>query len=439
MSLHPHRKKWLFLGLSVVVAVVAASIVTTQKVRAVGTTYDYLRTFNDALYLIQANYVEKTDPKKLLQGAIQGMIKTLDPHSSFMNAEQYKEMQVETEGSFAGIGIEITLKDDQLTIVSPIEGTPAFRAGLKAGDKIVKINGESTKDMSLGDAVKRMRGPKGSQVTIAIVREGLKEPKDYTLTRDVIKIQSVSSRLLEGDIGYVRLRAFNRNSGDQMEAALAKLQKSHPIGLIFDLRNNPGGLLDQAVLVSSLFLPQGDLVVYTEGRAEGTSKRYRGDFPTPYTDIPMVVLVNAGSASASEIVSGALQDYHRAVILGVQTFGKASVQSILPLNDGSALRLTTAKYYTPKGREIQAEGITPDIVVPEVTPPSVPPSQQHVIREKELKGHLQGAPPGKNQGNGEGEAVEPEALRKDYQLSRAVDLIKSWSIFKEMVPAVKPG
>ncbi|HLC26755.1 MAG TPA: S41 family peptidase [bacterium] len=433
------HKKWLIWGLLFLVIVVAAGALTTQKVRAVGTTYENLRIFNDALYLIQSNYVEEVKPQQILYGAIQGMIKTLDPHSSFMDPAMYKEMQVETEGSFGGLGIEITVKDDQLTVVSPIEGTPAARAGLKSGDRIIRIDGESTKDLSLPEAVKRMRGPKGSNVTLTIFREGLQAPKDFTLTRDVIRIQIVRSRIIEGDIGYIRLRSFNRNSGEEMEKALADIKKVKPKGIILDLRNNPGGLLDQAIKVSGLFLPKGDLVVYTEGRSSGTSKRYRSNASNPYLSEPLVVLVNAGSASASEIVAGALQDQGRAVILGIQTFGKASVQSILPLSDGSALKLTTAKYYTPKGREIQAKGIIPDVAVNEIVPTPAAKQEGPVVREKDLKGHLEGAPPTKENGNDDSSSGKPEDVAKDPQLNRAVDLLKSWSIFKNTVQPAKAG
>ncbi|MBI3015216.1 MAG: S41 family peptidase [Candidatus Tectomicrobia bacterium] len=433
------RKKWLFWGLVFVAIILAAGAFTSQKVRAVSSTYENLRIFNDALYLIQANYVEELKPQQILYGAIQGMLKTLDPHSAFMEPAMYKEMQVETEGSFGGLGIEITVKDDQLTIVAPIEGTPASRVGLKAGDKIIRIDGESTKDMNLQEAVKRMRGPKGSTVTLTIVREGLPAPKDFTMTRDVIRIQSVRSRVIDGNIGYIRLRTFNRNSGEEMEKILTEIKKVKPKGIILDLRNNPGGLLDQAIKVSGLFLPKGELVVYTEGRASGTSKRYRANSSNVSITEPLVVLVNAGSASASEIVAGALQDQGRAVILGVRTFGKASVQSILPLSDGSALRLTTAKYFTPKGREIQAKGITPDIVVAEIVPTQAAKQEERVVREKDLKGHLEGSPPAKEEGKDDSNNGKPDDPVQDPQLNRAIDLLKSWSIFKNMVQPAKAG
>jgi carboxyl-terminal processing protease len=321
----------------------------------------------------------------------------------------YREMQVETSGSFGGLGIEITLRDDILTVVTPIEGTPAYRAGILPGDRIVKIEGISTKDMQLADAVKKMRGKPGSKIVISVVREGWQEPKDFTITREQIRVQSVKSGELEPGIEYIRLRQFQEQTGNDIEAALEKYNKSKPItGLVLDLRNNPGGLLTSSVEVAEKFLEPGKLVVYTEGRVRNQNMRFQASGKHTYADFPIVVLVNQGSASASEIVAGALQDWGRAVVLGTQSFGKGSVQTIIPLSDGSGLRLTTAKYYTPKGRSIHGKGITPDIIV---EAPKPAPGQA-----------AEAAPPLDEQ------ARLNDQLKKDPQLQRALDLLKAMKI-----------
>ncbi|MDX1779006.1 MAG: S41 family peptidase, partial [Thermodesulfobacteriota bacterium] len=311
--------------------------------------YEKLKVFSDVLTIIQKNYVEDSNPEDLIYGAINGMLRTLDPHSSFMRPDFYKELQVETKGSFGGLGIEITMKKGILTIVSPIEDTPAFRVGLKAGDKIVKIEDETTENMTLLDAVKKMRGPAGTEVTISIMREGFLEPREFTITREIIHIKSVKYKSLEeGTIGYIRLSQFQEDTGEEFKKALATLEGGDtPLkGLVIDLRNNPGGLLDQAVKVSDEFLEEG-LIVYTQGKLEGQQMSFTAQPNENPHDYPIIVLVNGGSASGSEIVAGALQDHNRAVILGTTTFGKGSVQTIIPLEDGSGLRLTTARYYTP--------------------------------------------------------------------------------------------
>src|SRR5258708_16495478 len=318
-------------------------------------------------------------------------------------------MEVETSGSFGGLGIEITLRDDVLTVVSPIEGTPAYRAGLQTGDRIVKIDGLVTKDMQLPDAVKRMRGKPGTKVTISVVREGWTEPKDFDITREQIRVQSVRSADLSGGVAYIKLRQFQEQSPGDMAAALDKAAKAGMKALIFDLRNNPGGLLTAAVEVTEDFIDEGKLVVYTEGRVRNQNMRFSAHAKKSYPNLPMVVLVNQGSASASEIVAGALQDWGRAIIVGTQTFGKGSVQTIIPLSDGSGLRLTTAKYYTPKGRSIHGKGITPDIVV-------------EVPKEQTPRDRVQAA-------------LEPaEELRRDVQVQRAIDVIKTMRIIEQQRP-----
>jgi carboxyl-terminal processing protease len=358
-------------------------------------TYESLEAFSRILSLVQENYVDEVDSQKAIEGAIKGMLTTLDPHSSYMKPDDFKELQVETQGSFGGIGIEITMKDNIPTVVSPIEGTPAFAKGLKAGDKIVKIGDEPTTDMSLMEAVKRLRGPKGSEVTISIHRKGWSDLKEITLVRDTIPIHSVKSKLLEPGYPYIRIVNFQAHTTDDFNKALTDLEKEGAIkGLILDLRNNPGGLLDQSVKIADIFINEG-VIVSTKGRIkEQNTSFYARDNKTKYK-FPLVVLVNEGSASASEIVAGALQDHKKAVVIGAQTFGKGSVQTIIPMDNGAGLRLTTARYYTPSGRSIQATGITPDIIVPSPISPvenetkeDEPSKKPRYLREKDLKHHI---------------------------------------------------
>ena len=392
--------------------------------------YKNLKLFNEALNLIDKNYVEDIDPKTVIEGAIKGMTRSLDPHSSFMTADMFKELQVDTKGVFGGLGIEITIKDDILTVMSPIEDTPAYKAGIKAQDKIIAIDGKSTKDFTIFDAVHKLRGPKGTEVTITIVRKGLPEPKDFTITRDIIKIISVKHKIFDGNIGYIRIAQFQESTAAEIKKALKKIDtKENPMkGLIIDVRNNPGGLMDQAVHVSDLFLKRG-VVVSTKGRIQSADNVYEahddGDEPV----CPIVTLINGGSASASEIVAGALRDNGRALLLGTQTFGKASVQVVIPLEDGSALKLTTAKYYTPSGISIQAKGIVPDIVVEYVKENNNNnnKSKQFTLSEKDLKGHLEEAEKKKDIKETKIATLVPE----DNQIQRAVDLLKSWHIFSK--------
>ncbi len=370
-------------------------------------TYDKLKVFTKVLELVQRQYVEEVDPEQLLYGAINGMLQTLDPHSSFMPPDVYKEMNTEVKGEFGGLGIEITQKDGVLTIVSPIDETPAAQAGIQSGDQIVKINGESTKRMNLNEAVKRMRGKPGSEVTISIFRDGFTEPKDFTLKRAVIHIKSVRSKVLEPGYAYVRISQFLGSTKDELDEAITNLDKAgHISGLVLDLRNNPGGLLDQAVDVSDKFLHKDDLIVYTAGRMQEQQPRFQAEGDGSRTEFPMVVLVNEGSASASEIVAGALQDHRRATIMGVRSFGKGSVQTLVELPDQSGLRLTTALYYTPSGRSIQGHGIEPDVVVRADGTIGSDDSEQ-AIREEDLTGHLvNGA------GRGRKAPAKPHAQKK---------------------------
>ncbi|MBI2060566.1 MAG: S41 family peptidase [Nitrospirae bacterium] len=371
--------------------------------------YQKLKIFSEALDYVEKNYVEEVEFDKLVGGAIDGMLRSLDPHSSFMSKDMYQEMQIETSGQFGGLGMEITMRDGILTVVSPIEETPAFRAGIQAGDRILLIDNESTAQMSLMDALRKLRGPKGAKVSLSIIREGVDEPKAYTLTRDIIKIQSVKWADLNDGYGYLRVRSFQEGTSKEIEAALTKIEKSPtPLrGVILDLRNNPGGLLEEAVNVSDLFLEAGDIVTIKGRRV--AKKTYTAKNDGKHPAFLMIVLVNKGSASASEIVASALRENNRALLLGAQTFGKGSVQTIVPLEDGSAIRVTTALYYTPKEHSLQNKGVIPDIQVD----------------EKELYAKAAGAD-GKGQDQDVVRAYDPA---HDPVVGRALELIKSWEIF----------
>lgn len=366
---------------------------TSTNVMAVSqVTYEKLRVFSEVFRLIKQNYVEDVDEKAILYGAIQGMLKALDPHSSFLNPENFKEMRVDTKGEFGGLGIEITHADRGIRVVSPIEDTPAFEVGMKAGDLIVKIEDESTEDMELMDAVKKMRGKPGTAINLTVIRQGEPKPLVFKIMRAIIKIRSVKWRLEADKIGYVRIIQFNEQTYPLLQEAITDLSKSAGAklkGLVLDLRNDPGGLLDQAVQVADGFLEKGN-IVYTKGRIEGKDMSFEAQEGDLVSKAPMVVLINTGSASASEIVAGALQDHHRAVIMGTRSFGKGSVQTIIPLSDGSGLRLTTAKYYTPSGRSIQAKGIDPDIVVEDLDIGGLRKNQPSTT-EADLRGHLEDA------------------------------------------------
>jgi carboxyl-terminal processing protease len=415
----------------------------SQKVSALSNQmYEDLKVFTDVIGLIQKDYVEETKSKDLIQGAIKGMLETLDPHSAYMPPAMFKEMQEETKGRFEGLGIEITLKDGILTVVSPIEGTPAFRAGVMAGDQIIKIDGETTKNFTLVDSVKRLRGPRGTKVTITIMREGLPKSKDFTLVREVIPVRSVRHELLEKTYGYVRISQFQEKTDGDFEKAMKALEeesKGALKGLVLDLRNNPGGLLDQAVKISDRFIDSG-IIVSIDGRREEAKQKWPAHPDGTATRYPLIVLVNGGSASGAEIVAGAIQDHGRGILVGTQTFGKGSVQTIIPLKDGSGLRLTTARYYTPSGRSIQAKGIVPDIIVK----PSRPEEEKEKEKEKEsvtpkfpaekdLERHLMDVEKGAAK---EKEKPKKEEVKEkkpvDHQLERALELLKSWDIFKNI-------
>jgi carboxyl-terminal processing protease len=406
-------------------------------------TYKNLEVFSNVLSITQQNYVDDIDTKEALEGAIKGLLTSLDPHSSFLKPEDFKELQDETKGSFSGIGIEITLKDDMLTVVSPIEDTPAFKAGIQAGDRIIKIEDESTKDMSIFEAVKQLRGPKGSEVTISIHREDWTDLEEFTIVRDVIPIHSVRSDILESGYGYIRISNFQRNTSNDLKKSIKKLlEESMLKGLVLDLRNSPGGLLDVSVKVADIFLDEG-IIVSTRGRIKDQNLEFSAHGEGPDYDFPIVVLINGGTASASEIVAGALQDHERALIMGTQSFGKGSVQTIIPMADGAGLRLTTARYYTPNGTSIQATGITPDVLVPDVPVKEDDDDKEPIkfLREKDLKHHLEN---GANiEPESEPQTIEmsglisdtvtidektKEKLKDDYQLNTALLVLKSMNI-----------
>lgn len=430
------KKNPLLVTILIFIIAISGILIGRMAINLVGAeedVYEELKVFTEAISIVKKNYVEDAKTKDLIYGAMKGMISVLDPHSAFMTPEQYKEMQVDTKGEFGGLGIQIGIKEGMLTVIAPIEDTPAYRAGIKAGDKIIKINNEFTKDMSLHDAVSKMRGAPSTPVKITILREGWKETKDFTIIREIIKIKSVKSKIMEDGIGYIKINQFQEQTASDLSNTLEDFKQKNIYSLILDLRNNPGGLLNSAVDVTSQFIPEGRLVVFIKDK-KGQKIEYRSKESKPLIDIPMVVIVNQGSASASEIVAGALKDWNRALVIGTTTFGKGSVQSVIPLSDGSALRLTTALYYTPKGTSIQAAGITPDILVKQEIKNGE--KSRPAIREKDLEGHL---------GNHEIEEKKEEEKEelipieveedKDTQLQRAIDLLKSWKVFKELPKA----
>ncbi|WP_447979673.1 S41 family peptidase [Candidatus Nitrospira bockiana] len=436
------RKSWYVGSFIIVVALMAGFLVGKGWERTVQATetYEELKTFSEVLTQIQKHYVEEAKVKDLVQGAIRGMLSTLDPHSAYMTPDMYKEIQVETKGEFGGVGIQIGVKDNRLAVIAPIEGTPAQKAGIKAGDFITKVNDEATKDLTLMEAVQKMRGAKGTKVNLTIQRDGVPDPLVFTLVRDTIRIESVRSRTIENSIGYVRLTQFQEQTGKDLSKALKQFREQKLNGLILDLRNNPGGLLTSAVEVSEQFVAPGKLIVSIKGR-DGKKDEYFSRAKDQLEDHPIVVLVNEGSASASEIVAGALQDWGRAVIVGATTFGKGSVQTILPLGDGSGLRLTTAKYYTPKGRSIQSTGITPDIVVKAQA--AAKAGEKDKDKEKEEakapkpKEPVPGAKPDDQAPKSNGTLNEPLGegpIEDDAQLQKAVELLKTWKIFKDLRP-----
>lgn len=437
------RKTTLLLLLAALLAagLSVSSGICQKEAAAKKDYYKEIELFANVLSIVQTDYVdgEELEPKKLIYGALEGMVSNLDAHSQFMEPDEFKEMKAETEGEFGGLGIEIAIKDRLLTIIAPIEGTPAAKAGIMPGDKIVRIDGKSTKDIKLNEAVKKMRGKPGTEVNITVLREEEKKLLDFTITRALIKIWSIKDAKIideEDKIGYIRLVEFQQKSSRDLDAALAKLKSQGMQSLILDLRNNPGGLLDIAVSVSQRFIPRGGVIVSTKGRMPGQNAVFRSRGRDAYIDFPMVVLVNKGSASASEIVAGAIQDHKRGIILGTKTFGKGSVQTVIPLRDGSALRLTTAKYYTPDNRMIQGEGITPDVVAEKEK--LMPQKEEDIFDEiEELKPQQPESgkkAPVKQTEKPKETKIDLKSQKEkepyDSQLARAVDLLKGIKVYK---------
>ncbi len=427
-------KRWwigLMVGVGVGAGLLAAQAVGFAAKEPVIKTnqneelYRELELFEHALSVVRSDYVEEPQAKPLIYGALKGMLATLDPYSQFMDPDSYNELKVETEGEFGGLGIEITIKDELLTVISPIDDTPAYKAGLQPGDRIVKIDGELTRGITLLEAVKKLRGKPGTKVDLTILREGETELKEVSLERAIITIDSVrEAKILDDHIAYVRISDFREQTSKDLRAALERLKAESMDSLILDLRNNPGGLLDVSVTVSELFLKRQELIVSTKGRLPNQNMEFRARADGLIYGLPLAVLINEGSASASEIVAGAIQDHGYGVIIGTKSHGKASVQTIFPLKDGSALRLTTSKYFTPNGRSIHGEGIHPDVVVPFERPPeeTSKDGQAKDGHTKELLNQLENG--------GKPDASKEPVAKLDNQLARAVDLLKGIKVYQ---------
>ncbi len=429
----------LLLGVFIGAGVSLDSTVLAERDKgkpAAALPIDELRTFTEVFSRIKSDYVESVEDKKLLEDAISGMLAGLDPHSSYLDPQGYREVRIGTEGQFGGLGIEVTMENGFVKVVSPIEDTPAASAGVRPGDVIVRLDEKAVKGMSLAEAVKLMRGKPGTNITLTIVREGEPRPLKITITRAIIKIQSVKSRLMEPGYGYLRITQFQSGTDTNVKDSLKKLEKENKEklkGIVLDLRNNPGGVLNSAVAVSDLFLSNG-IIVYTEGRVADSKLKFSASPPDMLEGAPIVVLVNGGSASASEIVAGALQDNGRAVVMGTKTFGKGSVQTIMPMSNGAALKLTTARYYTPNGRSIQATGIGPDIITEQAKLTKAEADQER-LKEADLSGHLEGqsapAAGDAQKPGGETAAKSSAGTVDDYQLNEALNLLKGINFFQK--------
>jgi len=423
----------LIAGLSISIG---SGVFAEREIKSTaGLPVEELRTFSDVFGRIKNDYVEDVEDSEMLNNAIRGMLSGLDPHSSYLDQEQFKELQVGTSGEFGGLGIEVGMEDGFVKVIAPIDDTPAQRAGVEAGDLIIRLDDTPVKGLTLNDAVKIMRGKPGTVLRLTVVREGVDQPLKIDIKRAIIKVKSVKSRMLEDGFAYVRISQFQSKTAENMVDAIEALNKEAggPLkGMVLDLRNNPGGVLNGAVAVSDAFLKKG-LIVYTEGRVSDSKLRFNATPDDILNSAPLVVLVNQGSASASEIVSGALQDHHRAIVVGTQTFGKGSVQTILPLSNGTAVKLTTARYYTPSGRSIQAEGIKPDIELDQVRVSAVERSIDPV-KEADLSGHLSNGNGKKAKKSAEEEDAAEESLaEKDYQLYEALNLLKGLAIQREQM------
>lgn len=409
-------------------------------------TYKELKIFSDVIELIEQNYVDPVDTKELIQNAIQGMVNSLDPHSALLPPDAFEELQMDTQGKFTGIGVSITMRDGFVTVIAPIEGTPAFKAGIEAGDKIIKVDGQPVKDLQ--EAVKMMRGPKGTTVVVFIKREEIEKPLEFTLIRDVIPIESVKAILLKPGYGYIRITNFSDGTTKDLVAALKELESGDPplSGLVLDLRGNPGGLLPQAIQVSDIFLDSGT-ILSIKGRVEKHTKIYTAHPNAIKRSYPIVVLINGGSASASEIVAGALQDNKRALLLGTNSFGKGSVQTVETLRNGFGIKLTIARYYTPSGRSIQAKGIEPDIIVKYklLDPSDSAGADSRMIKEKDLKNHLEAEPTQAEKKETDKKKLQIteeenkyrklklEALQSDNQVMRALEILVGHKLFKDII------
>jgi carboxyl-terminal processing protease len=439
-----HVKLWMVMVTAVIFWTIGAGFFGDLSAKS-DETYEGLKVFADVIELIEKEYVDEVESKELIQKAIQGMVQSLDPHSALLPPDAFEDLQIDTKGKFTGIGIHITMRDGFVTVISPIEDTPAYKAGIKAQDRIIKVDGKPTKD--LREAVNMMRGPKGTKVVVTIMREGLKKPIDFELIRDVIPIVSVKAVDLEPGIGYIRVSQFSGNTTKDLDTALAKIEAGDVQlkGLILDLRNNGGGLLNQAIKVADLFLDEGKILTI-KGRNNKNTKDYRATPDAIERKYPMVVLINGGSASASEIVAGALQDQKRALILGTTSFGKGSVQTVETLRDGSGLKLTIARYYTPSGHSIQAKGIEPDIVLKHKRLDLKDTADEGLLKEKDLENHLEAEPDKDENQKSDTEEREPESqdtdfrvgplsaeqLRTDNQVMRALEILNSYDIFKSL-------
>ncbi len=405
-------RKNIFIGFLIAIFIfIGARIgLSENKSKNSDQLYKQVELFSDTMAVIQKEYVDETKTKDLIYGSLKGMLASLDPHSQFMDPDSYNELKVDTRGKFGGLGIEITIRDGLLTIITPIEDTPAQKAGLKPGDRIVKIDDVLTRDMTLSDAVKKMRGKTGQTVSLTILRDSEKKLLEFKIIRDIIKIKDIKHvRILEDRIGYLRLTEFRENSMQELNNALGTLSKQGMNALIIDLRNNPGGLLDVAVKITGKFLPPNKMIAYTKGRQKTQNLEFLSDAKNTNLDLPLVILINEGSASGSEIVAGALQDYKRAIIIGKKSFGKGSVQTVIPLSDGSALRLTTSHYFTPSGKIINGKGITPDILV-----------EEKKVDEVEAKEKKENKP-----------SVDTFDYKNDVQIMRAINALQAIKIYKQ--------
>lgn len=426
------RKRIVFISMIIlgILSVVSVAVSGVDKKKE-EELFRKVKLFSDTLAIIQEDYVDETKPKDLIYSALKGMLAALDPHSQFMDPDTYNELKIDTEGKFGGLGIEITIKDGLLTVITPIEDTPAWKAGIKANDRIVRINNDITRDMTLTDAVKKLRGKPGEEVNITVLRESEKKIIEIKLVRDVIKIKDIKeAKILEDSIAYVRLLEFRENTAENLKAAIERLKKEGMNSMILDLRNNPGGLLDSAINVTAEFIEKGKTVVSTKGRKPSQNLEFSAHASQPILDLPMVILINEGSASGSEIVAGALQDYKRAIIVGIKSFGKGSVQTVVPLSDGSALRLTTSKYYTPSGREIHGKGLIPDIVVEDGTIVTDKTGEEFDERKQQVFEEIEKKDK-KNTEEKTDKQAEIQSYKTDVQLSRAIDVIKAIRIYKD--------